>query len=109
MMGEIKLAVRSLARQPSFTIAAVGTLALGIAASTAVFSTVNAAPLQPLPYPDAENIYSLRTAFTDGRYTSGLVGPAELLDLRLVARASTHLLPRRASAINPSRALRTGA
>lgn len=83
-MGELKLAVRSLLRQPSFTIAAVGTLALGIAASTAVFSTVNAALVQPLPYPDAENIYSLRTEMTDGRYTSGLVGPAELFDLASV-------------------------
>jgi hypothetical protein len=80
-MGELKLAVRSLLRQPSFTIAAAGTLALGIAASTAVFSAVNAALLQPLPYPDARQIYSLRTTMTDGRYTSGLVGPAELFDL----------------------------
>ena len=80
-MGELKLAVRSLLRQPSFTMAAVGTLALGIAAATAVFSTVNAALLQPLPYVDPQNIYSLRTTMTDGRYTSGLVGPAELLDL----------------------------
>ena len=80
-MGELKLAVRSLLRQPSFAIAAAGTLALGIAASTAVFSSVNAALLQPLPYPDAQHIYSLRTAMTDGRYTSGLVGPAELFGL----------------------------
>lgn len=80
-MGELKLAIRSLLRQPSFTTAAVGTVALGIAASTAVFSTVNAALLRPLPYPDAGNIYSLRTEITDGRYTSGLVGPAELLGL----------------------------
>lgn len=80
-MGELKLAIRSLARRPSFTLAAIGTLALGIAASTAVFSTVNAALLRPLPFPDPGNIYALRTTITDGRYTSGLVGPAELLDL----------------------------
>lgn len=80
-VNALRLAVRTLLRQPSFTMAAVGTLALGIAASTAVFSTVNAALLQPLPYADAQNIYSLRTTMTDGRYTSGLVGPAELLDL----------------------------
>lgn len=80
-MTDLKLAIRSLLRQPSFAIAAAGTFALGIAASTAVFSTVNAALLRPLPYVDAQNIYSLRTTMTDGRYTSGLVGPAELLDL----------------------------
>lgn len=81
MIRDFELAVRSLLRQPSFTLAAVATLALGIAGSTAVFSTVNAALLQPLPYPDAKSIYSLRTEITDGRYTSGLVGPVELLDL----------------------------
>lgn len=80
-MTELKLAIRSLLRQRSYTAAAVGTLALGIAASTAVFSTVNAALLRPLPYLDPHNIYSLQTEFSDGRYTSGLVGPAELLDL----------------------------
>lgn len=81
MMGELRLAVRSLLRQPAFSLAAAGTLALGIAASTAVFSTVNAALLRPLPYPNPGDIYSLRTYITDGRYTSGLVGPVELLDL----------------------------
>lgn len=80
-MGELKLAVRSLARRPSFTLAAIATLAIGIAASTAVFSAVNTALLRPLPFPDAGSVYALRTTITDGRYTSGLVGPAELLNL----------------------------
>ncbi|MQA91960.1 MAG: hypothetical protein GEU90_17350 [Gemmatimonas sp.] len=52
-------ALRSLARRPGFTAIAVITLAVGIGASVAIFSVVNAVLLQPLPYPDAERIVSV--------------------------------------------------
>lgn len=90
MIKDLSGAVRTLRRQPAFSLAAAGTLALGIAASTAVFCTVNAALLRPLPYPDAEQIYSLRTAITDGRFTSGMVAAAELLSLKAAAKDVTH-------------------
>jgi len=57
--GELRFAARRLARVPSFTIAAVFVLALGIGATTAVFSVVNGVLLRPLPYPDAERLVSL--------------------------------------------------
>jgi putative ABC transport system permease protein len=81
MPSTLKFAIRSLLRQPSISLTAIATLALGIACATVVFSSVNAALVRPLPYPDADNIYSLRTVFTDGRFTSGLVAPAELFGL----------------------------
>ncbi|HEY2904575.1 MAG TPA: ADOP family duplicated permease [Vicinamibacterales bacterium] len=74
----LRAAVRSLVRRPSFTFAAAGTLALGIAAPTALFSTVNAALLKPLPYPRAQDIYTVRTYFPNGRFTIGLVASEEL-------------------------------
>ena len=46
---DLKYAVRSFAKTPSFTLAVVATLALGIGASTAIFSMVNGILLQPLP------------------------------------------------------------
>jgi predicted permease len=52
-------AVRSLRRSPAFTLAALATLALGIGATTAIFTVVNAALLQPPPYPDAHRILVL--------------------------------------------------
>jgi putative ABC transport system permease protein len=74
----IHAAVRSLVRQPSFTLAAAGTLAIGIAATTTLFTTVNAALLRPLPYARPGELYSLRTYFRDGRFTMGMVANEEL-------------------------------
>lgn len=74
----IRAAVRSLLHQPSFTLAAVGTLAVGIAATTTLFTTVNAALLRPLPYAHPADLYAVRTYFPDGRFTMGLVGTEEL-------------------------------
>ena len=50
LLRDIRLAVRSLARTPAFTTLSVLTVALGIGASTAVFSMVNGALLKRLPY-----------------------------------------------------------
>jgi putative ABC transport system permease protein len=51
---------RSLQRRPGFTAAAVLTLAIGIGATTAIFSVVYSVLLKPLPYPDAHRLVSLR-------------------------------------------------
>jgi len=54
--AELRFAARRLARARSFTIAAVFVLALGIGATTAVFSVVNGVLLRPLPYPAADRL-----------------------------------------------------
>ncbi|MGD2047389.1 MAG: hypothetical protein PVH96_14330, partial [Gemmatimonadota bacterium] len=77
-MIELGIALRRLARRPSFTLPAITTLAVGIGATTAIFSTVNAALLKPLPYPEAENIYALSSARSDGGWSNGFVSNAEL-------------------------------
>jgi putative ABC transport system permease protein len=53
---DVSYASRGLARNPGFAVAAVVTLALGIGATTAVFSVINTVLLQPLPYTDADRL-----------------------------------------------------
>jgi len=54
--------MRRLLRSPGFSLAAVLTLALGIGASTSIFSVVHAVVISPLPYPDADRLVSLTHA-----------------------------------------------
>ena len=59
MMREIRYALRALIRHRSFTVAAVLSLALGIGSSVAIFSVVDAALLNPLPYDESERLITI--------------------------------------------------
>jgi len=58
-LKDFRFAVRTLARAPGFTLAAVVLLALGIGGNTVVFSLVNACYLKPLPFPEPEQLVDL--------------------------------------------------
>ena len=53
---DVRYAVRTLRRAPGFAVASLVTLALGIGATTAVFSVVRGVLLRPLPYPSADRL-----------------------------------------------------
>jgi predicted permease len=59
LSGDLRFGLRILRRSPVFTVVAVGTLALGIGANSAIFSVVNAVLLQPLPFPDTRSLVSV--------------------------------------------------
>jgi len=58
-MRDIRFAFRTLSRAPFFTIIALLTLALGIGATTAIFTVVDGVLLRPLPYPEPQRIVRL--------------------------------------------------
>jgi putative ABC transport system permease protein len=75
---DLRHAARSLRGSRGFTATAVSTLAIGIGATLAIFSTVSATILRPLPFPRPDELISIRTRLVDGRVTTGLVSPVEL-------------------------------
>jgi putative ABC transport system permease protein len=79
---DVRYAARSLAKNPDFAAAAVMTLALGIGASTALFSVLENVLMEPFPYTDAHRLVSVMVHDTEQQQPGGraaFVGP-EYLD-----------------------------
>ena len=67
LLQEVRLSARALLKRPGFSIVAILTLALGIGASTAIFSVVDAVLLRPLPYPNQERLVEVTELNEAGR------------------------------------------
>jgi predicted permease len=81
LVQDVQYALRTLRKSPAFTTVAVLTLALGIGANTAIFSVVNAVMLQPLGYPEPEQLQFLTTRFERGERGQSSLSPAEYWEL----------------------------
>ena len=76
----LKAALRFLRKSPSFSLAVILTLALGIGANSAVFSAIDAVVLRPLPFPNGDQLVRLDQHDIQGRDANRFVAPVRLDD-----------------------------
>ena len=79
-MTDLRLALRLCLRHPLLSLAAIGSLALGIGANTAIFTVLNGSVLKPLPYADPSNLVVVWETRADNPRRA--VAPANFLDWR---------------------------
>ena len=89
-MQDARYALRQLARMPGFTVVSALTLAVGIGATTAIFSIVNAVVLRPLPFPDPDRLVRV---YSNRRGTDGSTSAANFVAWRERARSFSQLVP----------------
>src|SRR5579864_550257 len=82
LLQDLRYSARQLIKNPGFTLTAVISLALGIAAATAVFSVIYAVLMNPYPYPAADRIVRLTTQSVAGAGDPVVLNGAEIQILR---------------------------
>jgi putative ABC transport system permease protein len=82
---DLRYAARTLARAPAFTIVAALTIALGVGATTAIFSAVDGVLLKPLHYPDSDRIVRVLTHWTKTGHDGENLAGGDLVDVRTTA------------------------
>jgi hypothetical protein len=78
MLQDLKNACRALLKTPWFSCVTVLTLALGIGANTAIFGVVNRLMLNPLPYPDADELVYLNLNMRFNGESFGFPAPTSI-------------------------------
>src|SRR5690349_8959734 len=86
-MQDLRYALRTLRKQPIFTLVAVLTLALAIGANTAIFSLLYQTLLRPLPYRDPQALVTVHNAYLKAGHELSRVAIPDYLDRRAEAPA----------------------
>src|SRR3954471_15229485 len=80
LLYDLRYGFRMLLKNPGFTFAALVTLALGIASSTAIFSVIDGVLLHPLCYPESDQIMILNPTMRSTGQEGGASAPANYID-----------------------------
>src|SRR6185437_7057017 len=82
LIQDVRYALRQLRKKPGFTAVAVITLALGIGATTAIYSIVDSLLFRPLPYPNASRVVQVWNTFAPRGMTEIPSSEPEFLEYR---------------------------
>ncbi|HLG55350.1 MAG TPA: ABC transporter permease [Vicinamibacterales bacterium] len=88
---DLRLALRGMRRRLGFTLAVVLTLALGIGANTAIFGVVDGVLIKPLPYPDADELVSIKHVAPGLNVDQLRMSPAQYFTYREEGRVFQHI------------------
>jgi putative ABC transport system permease protein len=99
---DLRYGLRQLRRSPGFAAIAILTIALGIGATSAIFSVINSVALKPLPYPDSERLMFITSQFPRLGFDKFWISPPEYFELRERSKSFTDIAAYRATALNVS-------
>ena len=97
VLSDLRYALRTLRKSPTFAIVAVVTLALGIGANTVIFSLVDAVVIRALPYADPDRVAVVWEDNTPAGFSRNTPAPANYFDWRRMNRSFTDMAATRGS------------
>jgi putative ABC transport system permease protein len=97
---DLRYGLRLLRRSPGFTAVAVGALSLGIGANTAIFSTVNAVLIRPLPFSDPDRLVMVWEENRPAGFPTATPAPGNFMDWKQRNRVFTGMAATRGASAN---------
>jgi len=98
----LRYAVRTLGRAPAFALAAILVMALGIGATTTLFTVVRSVLLEPLPFNDPERLVMLYEQSSDGKFPDNIVAGGTFADWKQQAKSFSRMALLRDASYNLS-------
>jgi len=99
-MQNLRYALRTLAKSPGFALTAILTLAVGIGASTAIFTTVDAVLLHTLPYPNAAQLVLVTKNMPQFELFKSDASALDFTDYRARSRSFSHMAALQTNSVN---------
>jgi putative ABC transport system permease protein len=91
LIKDIRYGIRSFLKRPGFLFIAISTLALGIGATTAMFTVVNSVLLRPLQFPEPERIVQFDAINSRHGFTEGPMSVPDLVDMETQSQSFEHI------------------